>query len=815
MTANPIDVAIVDGVAVSKASVRGFEKERNRQRVANADEIRNTSFSGQFGGLYKADTKTDWDIYTDDTTTEDDGVNCIIDADGNRWKPVSGIPAPTTESLGGVFSHAAESHKFLTGIDADGTPLSEQPGAEDLSDGVTGTGAVVRANSPEIITPTGIVKADVGLGNVDNTSDATKNAAAATITNKAISAADNTITNLTTSEFATDVVDDDATLTANSDERIPTQKATKAYVDALLNANDAMRFEGVVDCSSNPDYPAADAGHVYRVSVAGKIGGASGVAVEAGDQLLCIADASAAGDQATVGSNWSITQANIDGAMIGPASAADSRIVLFDGTTGKLTKDSGKVVPTGTIVGTSDAQALTNKTLTSPDINGGTADALTSLGIRSTGAAFDLLMASAEAFTGNRALTWVLGDAARTITLGGNPTINGGTHSGTNTGDQTITLTGDVTGSGTGSFATSIGANKVTLGMMAQIATARFLGRTTASTGNVEDLTVAQATAMLDVVGGDSGSGGTKGLVPAPAAGDAAAGKYLDAAGGYSIPAGGGGSSGTAPYEHGRLSYVSATSIAFKPYKGDQLKINGALVSMPAAGIAGGANTGVFVNGTSGQNLAASTTYLVYAFINSGTVTMDFRTDGNGHLPSDTSGNVGVEVRVSSGTTKDDTRSLIGIVRTNGSSQFVDSATQRFVRSWFNSVPVSLGNNFTAARTTSSVQPTFVEVNTEIRCEFVVFASDLVAATVTAVVGNSTSEYSYVAIGWDGAADANRASAFLGSNGGTVSATQSKTFSEGYHYVTLMGAASGSSTVTYFASASRSTWIAVSIVSGQ
>lgn len=40
--------------------------------------------------------------------------------------------------------------------------------------------------SPAITTPTGIVKGDVGLGNVDNTSDATKNAAVATLTNKSI-----------------------------------------------------------------------------------------------------------------------------------------------------------------------------------------------------------------------------------------------------------------------------------------------------------------------------------------------------------------------------------------------------------------------------------------------------------------------------------------------------------------------------------------------------------------------------------------------------------------------------------------------------
>jgi len=50
----------------------------------------------------------------------------------------------------------------------------------------TGSGSLVFGTSPTITTPTGIVKEDVGLGNVDNTSDATKNSATATLTNKRI-----------------------------------------------------------------------------------------------------------------------------------------------------------------------------------------------------------------------------------------------------------------------------------------------------------------------------------------------------------------------------------------------------------------------------------------------------------------------------------------------------------------------------------------------------------------------------------------------------------------------------------------------------
>ena len=104
---------------------------------------------------------------------------------------------------------------------------------------------------------------------------------------------------------------------------------------------DALVFKGVIDCSANPNYPAADAGDAYRVNVAGKIGGASGAVVEAGDMLLCFVDATASGTQAGVGANWNITQNNLDGAVIGPASAVVDDFAMFNGTTGKIIKDSG------------------------------------------------------------------------------------------------------------------------------------------------------------------------------------------------------------------------------------------------------------------------------------------------------------------------------------------------------------------------------------------------------------------------------------------------------------------------------------------
>jgi hypothetical protein len=119
----------------------------------------------------------------------------------------------------------------------------------------------------------------------------------------------------------------------------------KTYVDGILGANDAMVFKGVIDCSTNPNYPAADAGDTYKVSVAGKIGGASGPNVEVGDTLYCINDSTASGDHATVGANWVILQVNLDGAVIGPSgSVTDDNIVTWDGTSGALIQDSGYAI---------------------------------------------------------------------------------------------------------------------------------------------------------------------------------------------------------------------------------------------------------------------------------------------------------------------------------------------------------------------------------------------------------------------------------------------------------------------------------------
>lgn len=89
-----------------------------------------------------------------------------------------------------------------------------------------------------------------------------------------------------------------------------TQIANTAWVrdaiDAVIAFQDAVVYKGAIDASSNPNYPAADAGWLYKISVGGKIGGASGQTVNAGDMIICTTDGTASGNQATVGSFWNV-----------------------------------------------------------------------------------------------------------------------------------------------------------------------------------------------------------------------------------------------------------------------------------------------------------------------------------------------------------------------------------------------------------------------------------------------------------------------------------------------------------------------------
>jgi hypothetical protein len=243
------------------------------------------------------------------------------------------------------------------------------------------------------------------------------------------------------------------------------------------------------------------------------------------------------------------------------------------------------------------------------------------------------------------------------------------------------------------------------------------------------------------------------------------------------------------PGTSGRLSFVSSTAIKFVPFGGDLIKINGVVFQIPSGGIAGVANTSVFVNGVAGQNLAASTVYYVYSFSNSGTLTADFSTTG--HATSSTAGNVGTEIKSGDGT-----RTLIGMIRTNVSSQFVDSATQRFVRSWFND-PGIVGKTANISATGLGTA-TNVEISTSLRVEFLTWSGEWVHIGVIGYGYNSVAGNSMVlSSGFDTTAEqvgSSRFDTFTASiNASTAlsSASDKNDLTEGYHFGTGFYSTSG------------------------
>lgn len=113
---------------------------------------------------------------------------------------------------------------------------SASSGVHGVAGSVVGTTDTQTLTNKTIISPSGLVKSDVGLSNVDNTSDATKDAASATLTNKTIDGANNTLSNisLTSSITGTLAISNGGTgqTTANNalNALLPSQTGNTNYV---------------------------------------------------------------------------------------------------------------------------------------------------------------------------------------------------------------------------------------------------------------------------------------------------------------------------------------------------------------------------------------------------------------------------------------------------------------------------------------------------------------------------------------------------------------------------------------------------------
>lgn len=112
----------------------------------------------------------------------------------------------------------------------------------------------------------------------------------------------------------------------------------KLRTDVAALINGGVVFKGALTSSSGLPTVSYKAGWQYIVQDAGTY---AGKVCEAGDFVVCVKNY-ASGSASN--SDWAVLQVNIVGAVTGPANSAANHVAAFDGTSGKIIKDSGYTI---------------------------------------------------------------------------------------------------------------------------------------------------------------------------------------------------------------------------------------------------------------------------------------------------------------------------------------------------------------------------------------------------------------------------------------------------------------------------------------
>lgn len=385
---------------------------------------------------------------------------------------------------------------------------------EEIS--TTGTGNVVRSGSPTITTPIGIVKADVGLGNVDNTSDI----------NKPVSTAVQTALNLKINLSDKGANNGVASLDAGG--KVPT---TQLPTGALI-------YKGLWNASTNT--PAiSDAtgqnGWMYNVNVAGTQNlGSGSISFAIGDQVIhngTVWQLAPNGTSVTSVNGQTaavvLTTSNIAEATNlyytdTRARAAHSATapLVYNAATGGISIPQAGTLASGYITAT-DWNTFNGKQAAGNYITTLTGD------ITATGPGSAPATISANAVTTAKILdanitTTKIADLNVTTTK-----INDLAVTTAKIADLNVTSTKITDLAVT---AAKIADNAITNAKLAQMPANTFKGNNTASTANAIDLTATQATAMLNTF-----TSSTQGVVPASGGGTTT---FLRADGTFAAPTG-------------------------------------------------------------------------------------------------------------------------------------------------------------------------------------------------------------------------------------------------------------------------------------
>lgn len=223
-----------------------------------------------------------------------------------------------------------------------------------------------------------------------------------------------------------------------------------------------------------------------------------------------------------------------------------------------------------------------------------------------------------------------------------------------------------------------------------------------------------------------------------------------------------------------RLSAESSTSLILLPFDGNTIVINGQVGKIPSAGIT-----------LSNSGASNSTLYYVYAYLSSGAPTLERSTTGHS---TDTT--TGVEIK-----TGDASRTLVGMARTTSGGVWSAGPRLQYVLSYFNRREVVSTGYLDSTIGLASTSYVEIPFSSNIRCEWLTWADEPVKFQVNGSVTNSGTGATQTSIGVDGATPEDVYNLTAGTAGGAyfpVGITHANTFSEGYHYSTVLGkAASG------------------------
>lgn len=290
-------------------------------------------------------------------------------------------------------------------------------------------------------------KIDIGLSNVDNTSDSVKNAATATLTNKTISGSSNTITNIGTSSIVTSAI------TYSKFQDVGFGKLLGNPTGVSTAVSEISLGTGLSFSGTSLQVTANTTNQKVNVLAGGvSIGTRKGInLIQGANTTITVVDDNT-NDRVNV---------TIDSAGGGGGGAPG-------GSSGQLQYNNASNFG-GTIAG---VYTISGSLFTY------TAQVATDIPFTVKGAASQ----SGDLFRAVNNSGTILAKIAS------DGTITGTNLSGTNTGNQTITLTGDVTGSGTGSFAATIANSAVTSAKFRDSVALSLVGRSSNSTGVVGDI---------------------------------------------------------------------------------------------------------------------------------------------------------------------------------------------------------------------------------------------------------------------------------------------------------------------------------------